>query len=95
MKNRVEDRIEICLTREGTTFVDSDPGFLILDISSGGCRVQTELESMRIGATVILKLSESEQVAGQVAWKQRDECGVEFYRPLADEIIDKIAVWVG
>lgn len=95
MKNRVEERIEICLAREGMTFAEPDSNFLVLDISSGGCRVRTALDSMRIGTTVVLKFSEAEQVAGQVAWKQRGECGVEFFRPLSDEVIDKIAAWIG
>jgi hypothetical protein len=58
----------------------------LLNISATGCLLRSE-HPLRTGTTVVLELSATEQIAGQVAWHQGDKSGIEFHQNLCPETL--------
>ena len=63
----------------------------ILDVSSTGCKLAADSNLAQVGATIIIRLSERDEIAGQVVWANRKLRGVKFHSPISDELIDQIA----
>ena len=66
----------------------------VLDLSTEGCQIKTSSTLARVGATVLLPLSDRDDVAGQIVWKEADRCGVRFFNDLPEGAIDWIAISV-
>ncbi|WP_086436703.1 PilZ domain-containing protein [Altererythrobacter xiamenensis] len=64
----------------------------ILDISTTGCKIRTSSELAQIGATILIRLPDGEEAAGQIAWKNKERCGVKFSKPIPEQLIDRIAL---
>jgi len=58
----------------------------LLNISETGCLLQSH-HQLRTGTTVVLELSATEQVAGQVVWHQGEKSGIEFHEKLCPETL--------
>jgi hypothetical protein len=58
----------------------------ILNVSETGCLLEST-HALRTGTTVVLELSSTEQVAGQVAWHKGDRSGIEFHQKLCPETL--------
>jgi hypothetical protein len=90
MKTRVEERLQTCFLAEAR-FPRASTVVCILDISKSGCLMRTDDQFAKAGATVVLKLAEDHYASGEIVRKLGTDCGVQFHRPLGDEIIDHIA----
>lgn len=64
----------------------------IMDISTKGCKIRTSSELAQIGATILIRLPDGGEAAGQIAWKNKEGCGVKFSKPIPEEFIDRIAL---
>lgn len=58
----------------------------LLNISETSCLLESS-HPLRTGTTVVLELSASEQVSGQVAWHQGKKSGIEFHEKLLPETL--------
>jgi hypothetical protein len=58
----------------------------LLNLSESGCLLQSA-HALRTGTTVVLELSPTEQVAGQVAWNKGEKSGIAFHRNLSAETL--------
>ena len=58
----------------------------LLNISETGCLLQSA-HMLRAGTTIVLELSATEEVAGQVAWNKGDKSGIEFHQRLCPETL--------
>lgn len=61
---------------------------VVLDVSTIGCLIQTQSMLAQVGATILLRLSDRDAVAGEIVWKDQNRCGVKFSRPISEESID-------
>ena len=59
----------------------------LLDISQSGCRAQTPQCRLEPGTTILLDLTVSRTVAGQVVWRRGDEFGVKFGLEVPERVI--------
>lgn len=66
----------------------------VIDLSTVGCQIHTCSPLARVGATILLSLSDRDDVAGQIVWKEAERCGVQFFNDLSEEAIDWIAIGV-
>ena len=66
----------------------------LLDISTSGCRIETDSELAQVGATILLTFSDQFEAAGEVAWRKEGECGVKFHKDIPEETVDRIAALV-
>lgn len=64
---------------------------VVLDVSTTGCRIRAGSEFAQVGATILLKVSPRDELAGQVVWRDRGECGVHFHKAIGDDVVDRIA----
>ena len=58
----------------------------LINISDAGCLLQSG-HVLRTGTTVVLELSATEHVAGQVAWHKGDKSGIEVHEKLCPETL--------
>lgn len=94
MKLRRHERLAVYITtvaQAPAQAVDVD----VLDLSVSGCRIRSFDNALRVGATVVLRLSDTEEVAGQLVWVAKDEGGVEFYKMIGEHAVDKFASAIG
>ena len=59
----------------------------IFDFSLSGCLAQTESPLIQRGATILLDLSETDAIAGQVVWREDDRFGIEFHEHISSETL--------
>jgi hypothetical protein len=67
---------------------------VVLDVSTTGCLIQTQSILAQVGATILLRLSDIGEVAGELVWKDKNHCGVKFFTPLAEESIDLVEITI-
>lgn len=66
-------------------------GALLLNISLTGCLVETDEPTVvSEAATILLAITSSITLTGQVAWKRGDAFGVAFHKPLTDETLERV-----
>lgn len=70
----------------------SDVDVAVVDVSATGCRLRTTSRNAQIGATILLKFADLEEVAGQIVWTHRQQFGVRFTRKLSEKDLDRIAL---
>ena len=89
MAMRKDDRLE---TRRPTRarFPTSEVEVVLLDLSTAGCRIETDNEFAQVGATIVLTLLAEHEAAGQIAWRRDGECGVRFYKEVSTLVIDQV-----
>lgn len=90
MKTRVNDRVQTWFRSEAR-FPGASAVVRILDISISGCRMKTDDNSAKVGATIVLQLADDHYASGEIVRKVGTEFGVQFHRPVGDMIIDQIA----
>jgi hypothetical protein len=90
MRTRGEDRIATAIL-VSARMPASEADVVVLDLSSRGCRIQTKSSFVQVGATILLRLSDRDEAAGQIVWKDLDHYGVKFHDEISDEAIDWIA----
>jgi hypothetical protein len=90
MRERGEERIATAIATIAR-IPASQTEILVLDLSTQGCRIKTDSGSVQVGATIILRLSDRDEAAGQIIWKKADQCGIRFFKHLSEEALDWIA----
>lgn len=55
---------------------------VIRDLSSHGCRIDTDATWLRIGAFITIRLDEQSAVMGIVRWLRGGAGGIEFLQPI-------------
>jgi len=72
----------------GTVLLQSSGGeramIRLRDISAYGCNLVGEVDWLRIGIFVTLRLSGERSIQAIVRWIRAGSCGVEFLRPIPD-----------
>lgn len=63
----------------------------VVDVSHTGCRIRADSELARVGATIIITISDLADVSGEIVWAEGGYCGVRFHTPISDELVDQIA----
>jgi hypothetical protein len=58
----------------------------LLDISDTGCLLRSAAKLLP-GTTIVLELSATEHVAGQIAWRKGDRSGIKFHEKLCSETL--------
>ena len=83
-------RFEISLVVQGR--VPATPVCaLLLNISLTGCLVESDDPSVvSEAATILLTITSSITLTGQVAWKRGAAFGVAFHKPLSDETLKRV-----
>lgn len=62
------------------------------DVSQFGCNLLIPEARFRIGQVVTLRLTEADHdVPSIVRWVRDGEAGLEFFRPLATSLVDRLA----
>jgi PilZ domain len=87
---RNEERLPVtiparCRTRSG--FADR---LMIRDLSSRGCRVQSQAITLHAGDLVVVTPSMLEGQCGTVRWVAGNEAGIEFATPLYGPVVDHL-----
>lgn len=90
MKTRVDERVQTCFPVQ-VRFPGASAGVCIRDISISGCRIKTDDKSARVGATIVLQLTDDTYTSGEIVRRLGTDFGVRFHRPVAEVIIDQIA----
>lgn len=90
MQEREEERIATAIAAHARV-----PAFtaeiVVLDLSTRGCRIQACSGFAQIGSTILFRLSDRNEVAGQIIWKNSHQFGVRFFNDLPQKAIDWIA----
>lgn len=67
----------------------------VLDLSPGGCRVRAASPLLKRGATILLSIAETTEIAGQIVWQQGREFGVQFHEELSEEALAQLQTGCG
>ena len=81
--NKRAPRIDV---RQPATLINSDgvqAEVIVLDVSSGGFRLEVSDFLVRIGEFVTLKVEHSEEFPAQIRWALGEEAGGVFLEPVA------------
>lgn len=62
----------------------------LVDISTGGCRIQVQSSLVVPGGTILLELVEGFHAVGKVLWRNGKEAGISFSQTLHQSIIDHV-----
>lgn len=62
---------------------------IILDISAGGCKIETSAE-LSVGATVLMHIKGHGEITGSVMWVNGVRSGVRFLSKLDDETLRRV-----
>lgn len=90
MRARDEARVDLnysCIAR----FPSGEVEVLIVEVSTGGCRLSSCNLLAQVGATVILELGKLRHTSGEIVWRNGDQCGVRFHRALKIDVLDWLA----
>lgn len=63
----------------------------VLDLSTAGCMIRYDGPPIRPGTSILLDLSEMDEVSGQVIWRETEKMGVEFHQELAADAVARLA----
>lgn len=66
-------------------------GAALLDISTHGCRVTGLTGTPGIGAPLLVLIGGRIRMTCWLRWASEGEAGLEFARPLADEVVDLLS----
>ena len=62
----------------------------ILNLSVRGCLLAHAQESIRVGTTIVLDLSQLDAVTGQVVRQSGDQLAIEFHESLSPEALGRL-----
>lgn len=94
MRLRSDERIEsniATVARIPATGVEVE----VVNVSDWGCRIATPNSGLQVGATILVRLTDQDEVAGQIVWVHRKQCGVRFNSAVSDEVLDEIVLNMG
>ena len=81
MERRREDRMDCDIAL--TCRIPAAPGpARILDISHGGCRLDTKARVCEPGSSIVLEIANGDRVQGAVTWQRQNFAGVRFSQRL-------------
>lgn len=90
MKVRTDERFGSDLATVAR-FPESGIALSVVDVSHTGCRIRSGSELARVGATIIITISELADVSGEIVWAKDGYSGVRFHMPISDKLVDQIA----
>ncbi len=64
----------------------------VLDLSTSGCLVEATAPLIKQGRTILLSLSDSVEIAGQVVWQDGSRFGVQFHREISTDELSSLMV---
>ena len=65
----------------------------LVDLSETGCRIHShDGHLIAPGATILLNISTSSEVAGQIVWQRGEQFGVRFRVPISEELVQQLVL---
>ena len=90
MQTRKIDRNRVSITGQCRTMRGQLFDIQLRDLTSGGCRFGDPAHALLPNAPVSLMIAGSGPYTARMRWREGDEVGVAFDRPLSDALIQQI-----
>ncbi len=88
---RRSNRVRIRAPGSVTTGLGAKWDVELDDLSPSGCRVEDPRHGLKLGEHVRLLIAGTGPHRAEVAWRQNDRVGLEFFQPIAEKTFELLA----